>query len=244
MTFAVLASNADTQEIGIALTTVTINAGRITPFHHGLLPSWNERGLVVTPQATVNPHNAHKMFELWDQGQSFAEIELELSRFDKHWIWRQVGAVTAAGEVYAYTGADAWTHASHIAGEGSLALGNFMDGPGPVEAMAAALEAGRELPMDQRLMQALEAGRDAGGQADPEAGHVPELFAMIQVFNGRQPWPAVDLRVDFDLDAVSKLRRLLTQTKRLDPVFQAMHENPGATFDEYQVVFEILNSQV
>lgn len=244
MTFTVMACNTKTQEIGIALTTVTINCARIAPFHHGLLPKWNPRGLVASPQATVNPHNAHKMFALWDAGKSFAEIEGELSRFDKHWSWRQVGAVSAEGEVFAYTGEDAWDHASHIVGDGSLAIGNFMDGAAPVEAMAEALEANRGETMQERLMRGLEAGRAAGGQASPETGPVPELFAMIQVFNGKQPWPAVDLRVDFDLQAIPKLRRLLEHTQRLDPVLQTMYENPGATFDEYHVVLEIMNSQI
>ena len=88
----------------------------------------------------------------------------ELEKRDEHWSWRQVGAVSATGEVFSHTGADAWDHASHIEGEGSLALGNYMDSPEPVKTMAAALEEGRDLPMDERLMRAIEAGRAAGGQ--------------------------------------------------------------------------------
>lgn len=244
MTYTVMACNTETQEIGIALTTVTINCARIAPFHHGLLPDWNPRGLVASPQATVNPHNAHKMFELWDAGKTFNEIESALSTFDKNWSWRQVGAVTASGEVYAYTGKDAWNHASHIKGDGSLAMGNFMNGPTPVQAMADALNENKNESMQERLMRSLEAGRAAGGQADPDSGPVPELFSMIQVFNGRQPWPSVDLRVDFDLHAIPKLRRLLDHTQKLDPVLQTMYENPAATFDEYHVVLEIMNSQI
>ena len=119
-----------------------------------------------------------------------------------------------------------------------------MDGAEPVRAMAEALERTVGEPMQERLMRGLEAGRAAGGQADPESGPVPELFAMIQVFNGKQPWPAVDLRVDFDLHAVPKLRRLLDQTQKLDPVLQTMYENPSATFDEYHVVPDIMNAQI
>ncbi len=244
MTYTVLASNPTTREIGIASTTITINFSRTFPVHCGLLPEWSERGMICAPMATIHPQNGHKMCELWNAGVGFDTMADELDKFDEHWSWRQMGAVTGAGEVFSYTGADAWDHASQIEGEGSLALGNYMDGPRPVQAMSEALGEGRDLPMDERLMRALEAGRAAGGQGNAEIGSVPEAFAMLLVFNGKQPWPAVDLRVDFDINAVPKLRRLLKQTKRMDPVLHTMCYEPSKTFDVYGVVFEMFNAQV
>ena len=97
--------------------------------------------------------------------------------------------------------------------------------------------------MAERLLNAIEAGRDAGGQFDPERGHVPEVFATLIVFNDQQPWPAVDLRVELDLHAVAKLRRLYDQTKRIDPMLRAMYEAPERTFDEYHVVYDIVDAQ-
>ena len=243
MTYAVLATNPQTKEIGIALCTITLNAGRITPLHHGLLPHWNEKGLIVTAQATANPLNAHKMFELWDKGLSFTEIEEKLSQEDPYFSWRQIGAVSAGGEIYGYTGDNAYDHKSHIIGDGSIAVGNFCQGEQPVKSMARELEAGKNLPMPERLLNAIEAGRDAGGQFDPERGHVPEVFATLIVFNDKQPWPAVDLRVELDLHAVAKLRRLYEQSKRIDPMLRAMYEEPERTFDEYHVVYDIVDAQ-
>lgn len=244
MTYAVLATNPERREIGIALCTITLNAGRITPLHHGLLPAWNERGLIVTAQATANPMNAHKMFELWDQGWKFEAIEEELRRADPYFSWRQIGAVSGGGEIYGFTGANAFDHKSHIVGAGSIAIGNFCAGAAPVQAMSAALDAGKDSPMAARLLTALEAGRDAGGQYDPERGHVPEVFATLIVFDGKQPWPAVDLRVELDLHAVAKLRRLYEQTRRIDPMLAAMYADPQRTFDEYHVVYDIVDAQV
>jgi uncharacterized Ntn-hydrolase superfamily protein len=251
MTYAVLASNPKTKEIGIAATTVTINASRVWPFPHRLLPEWSERGLICQPQASMNPHNAYKMFELWDAGMKFKEIEFELSRYDKHWSQRQVGAVSAGGEVFVHTGSDVlrttregWDHANHITGDGWVAMGNYMNGPQPVMAMAEVLKSNQDLPMDERLMRAIEAGRDAGGQADPHRGPIPELHARMLVFNGRQPWPAVDLRVDLDLHAVAKLRRLLTHTKRLDHMLWIGYTNPAEMMAPHEVVFEIQEAQI
>ena len=244
MTYAVLATNPERQEIGIALCTITLNASRITPLHHGLLPNWNDRGMIVTAQATANPLNAHKIFELWDQGLTFAEIEEELRKLDKFFSWRQLGVVTAGGEIYGYTGDNTFDHKSHVIGDGSIAVGNFCDGAGPVSAMAMKLDELRNAPMAERLLTALEAGRDAGGQFDPERGHVPEVFATLLVFDGKQPWPAVDLRVELDLHAVAKLRRLYEQARRLDPMLAAMYADPESTFDEYHVVYDIVDAQV
>ena len=98
--------------------------------------------------------------------------------------------------------------------------------------------------MAERLLSALEAGRDAGGQFDPERGRVPEVFATLIVFDGKQPWPQVDLRVELDLHAIARLRRLWEQSRRLDPMLSAMYSDPPKTFDEYGVVYEIVDAQV
>jgi len=244
MTYAVLATNPARRELGIALCTITLNAGRITPLHFGLLPHWDPSGFIVTAQATANPLNAYRMHELRRQGKSFAQIEDELGRSDRYFSWRQIGAVTAGGEVYGYTGANAYDHKSHIIGNGSIAIGNFCQGERTIKAMAAALEADASLPMAERLLNALEAGRDAGGQCDPQRGPVPEVFASLLVFNGKQPWPAVDLRVELDLHAVAKLRRLYLQSRRIDPMLAAMYADPQRTFEEYHVVYDIVDAQV
>jgi len=89
-----------------------------------------------------------------------------------------------------------------------------------------------------------QAGKAAGGQGQPDLGPIPESWAMIQVFNGKQPWPAVDVRVDFDVDPVPKLRRLVTQLKNMDKVLHTMSFDPSRTFDVYGVVFDMYNAQV
>ena len=171
-------------------------------------------------------------------------MESELEAHDKDWSWRQIAAVTAGGDTWVRTGENAWDHASHVVAEGSVAMGNFMDGPEPVQEMARVLEESRNLPMDERLLRALEAGRAAGGQGTPELGPVPEAWAMIQTFNGKQPWPAVDVRVDFDVDPLAKLRRLVEQLKNMDKVLHTMSFNPSKTFDVYGVVFDMYKAQV
>ncbi len=244
MTYTVLASNPDTGEIGIASTTITINFSRTFPIHRHLLPERTDQGIIVAPMATIHPQNGHKLCDLRDAGVPWDEMEGELEKQDPNWSWRQIGAITASGETWVRTGSDAWDHASHIVADGSIAMGNYMDGPEPVQQMAAALAENKDMPMEERLLRGLEAGKAAGGQGQPDIGSVPESWAMIQVFDGKQPWPKVDVRVDFDVDPVPKLRRLVTQLKNMDEVLHTMSFEPSKTFDVYGVVFDMYNAQV
>ena len=244
MTYTVIASNPDTNEIGIASTTITINFGRAFPVTRHLAPELSSNGIIVAPMATVHPQNGHRLCDLRDAGVSWEDKEKELEKHDEHWSWRQIGAVTATGETWVRTGSNAWDHASHVVSNGSIAMGNYMDGPEPVQAMAEALEENRGEAMDERLLRALEAAKAAGGQGTPDIGSVPEAWAMIQTFNGKQPWPAVDVRVEFDVEPLPKLRRLVTQLKNMDKVLHTMSYDPSKTFDVYGVVFDMYNAQV
>ena len=72
--------------------------------------------------------------------------------------------------------------------------------------MSARFEGTAALDLEERLLLALEAGRDAGGQGG-QSGHLPERSAAVVVF-GIQPYSDWDLRVDMHDDAVSELRRV------------------------------------
>ena len=107
MTYTVIASNPDTNEIGIASTTITINFGRAFPVTRHLVPELSKDGIIVAPMATVHPQNGHRLCDLRDSGVSWDEMESELEKHDKDWSWRQIGAVTAAGETWVRTGTNA-----------------------------------------------------------------------------------------------------------------------------------------
>ena len=69
------------------------------------------------------------------------------------------------------------------------------------EAMAKAFEDGTDQALAERLVRAVEAGRDAGGQ--PEGQNSAALLVY-----GDQPFPVVDLRVDLHDEPEAELRRL------------------------------------
>ena len=66
------------------------------------------------------------------------------------------------------------------------------------------------MDLDERLLRALEAGRDAGGQSGSGGIKLPERSSALMVVGPRQLMP-LDLRVDVSDRAVDKLRNIHTE---------------------------------
>ncbi len=95
--------------------------------------------------------------------------------------------------------------AGHITGRGHVAMGNGLVGERVVQAMATVFVQALELDLEERLTQALEAGLQAGGEAQDST---PYHSAALLVY-GSDNFSRVDLRVDEHATPVAELRRLL-----------------------------------
>ena len=86
--------------------------------------------------------------------------------------------------------------------------------------IAASTEAAGE-PLAERLMRALEAGLDAGGETGDEhaAGlHVADIY----------DWPVVDLRVDWHDEPIAELRRIWDLYAPQRAAYEARARAPGS----------------
>jgi uncharacterized Ntn-hydrolase superfamily protein len=108
-----------------------------------------------------------------------------------------------------HTGATCRTWAGHELGEGFAAFGNVLAGAATVAAIAAAYRASAGEDLAERLLLALEAGRDAGGQAAADGTPLTERSSALSV-RGEDIVNDIDLRVDLHDDAVTELRRVYT----------------------------------
>jgi uncharacterized Ntn-hydrolase superfamily protein len=118
--------------------------------------------------------------------------------------------IRRSGEVLALTGSKARPWAGHKVGDGFVVLGNVLAGPQVVEAMARAFAADASLPLAERLLRALEAGRDAGGQKTSDGHHYDERAVLLRVIGDgpeRREVTTLDLRVDMHANAVGEMRR-------------------------------------
>lgn len=225
MTYTVMAKCAETGAIGIGIATASANCSKVLPHIKGLLPTIQPDGAIVCSQSMVNPTLGYKAFELLDQGKSFDEIEQAFAADDEHLGYRQVGILTASGEVWAHTGATCFPEKGHFVGADYLVMGNCL-GTDTLDGMREAYEAGKGIDLAERLLRTLEAGRAAGGQYW-EGEPIPELFCSLYVYDGLNPYPKVDMRVDFDLSAVERMRRMYDQLQvRTEQYFDAMYRRP------------------
>jgi uncharacterized Ntn-hydrolase superfamily protein len=101
----------------------------------------------------------------------------------------------------AHTGAECLVWCGHLVKESYSVAGNILAGPGVLEAMVVAYEAATEMPLAQKLVAAMKAGEQAGGD---KRGR--QSAALL--IHGNSDWALLDIRVDDHTDPISELARL------------------------------------
>ncbi len=203
MTFSILGHCRDSGQIGLALTSVTMGVG-------GISPCYGYGGDIVVVQAKGNPRAAIAGVRALDAGRSLEEALASIVGADSHIEYRQIAIMRRDGSVIARTGKDNQPWAGERQGKDCLAFGNVLQGPEVVAAIAEAFEASAGASLASRLITALEAGRDAGGQQAADGRHFSERGAAVKIIGNPElpEIPLLDLRVDMKFDAVAELRLL------------------------------------
>ncbi len=143
----------------------------------------------VASQNVTDPTLGPKALELMQAGQSAEQTIATLGDREPHMEFRQVLAVDRAGGVAIHSGANAlgiWTQAM---GNNVVSGGNLLANDQVPAAIVAAFE-NAEGHLGDRLVLALQAGLDAGGEAGPV--HSAGLLLVDKV-----AWPVVELRCDW-----------------------------------------------
>lgn len=129
---------------------------------------------------------------------------------------RQILALSSKGSA-AFSGKNLGKHVSHLAGEDFVVAGHQLASDSVIPVMAEAFSAAAGSLTD-RLLQALVAGRDAGGERDGEHSAALLVVGPGAQFATRDRY--VDLRIDFvPDDAVSALVDLRA---RVDSVYEVV----------------------
>jgi uncharacterized Ntn-hydrolase superfamily protein len=193
-TFSIVARCPQKRSFGVAVATARPNVGSLVPFV-GL------KGAIAT-QARVNTDLGRKGLALLEAG---VEIEVALKALlqtDPDREIRQIHGLDA-GRAFAFTGEGCVAWAGHHVGKNYTVAGNMLAGPQVVEAMAVSFEAeaNRDQELSERLMRALEAGQQAGGD---KRGKQSAAILLAS------PDPRLyhNLRVDDHADPVAELRRV------------------------------------
>lgn len=206
MTFSIVARDSQTGWLGVATSSKALAAGAVGPYARlGV-------GAIVS-QAFSNPYLAIDGLRLLEDGLPAERVVERVIESDRGRELRQIGIIDHDGRASAYTGERCIPWAGHLLGGGYVCLGNILAGEAVVKAMATAYERSSREPLYERLMLALEAGQEAGGD---RRGKESAGIYMIS----EEEYPFCDLRVDDHPEPVAELRRIVDmfgERKRTNP---------------------------
>lgn len=200
MTYSIVAYDPETEELGVAVASKFLAAGAYVPYAKAGV------GAVAT-QSFVNPHYGPDGLALMEQGKDVEEIIKEMTSNDEERSLRQVGIVNAKGESATFTGEECYSWAGGVARSNFACQGNILTGEEVITAMVKAFEESTG-PLAHRLVAALKAGDDAGG--DSRGKQSASLLVVKEKggYGGAND-RYIDLRVDDHEEPVAELARLL-----------------------------------
>ena len=174
---------------------------------------------VVATQNFSDPALAPIGLTLLRQGLGAAAVLrllLESTTAPEH---RQVAVLDRHGRAAFHMGEAGMPVTGSAIGRDCVAMGNLLANDGVPAAMVAAFVACPEEPLAERLVRALEAGLDAGGEFDDEHG---AGLLVSEVHD----WPVVDLRVDWSEAPVAELRALWERYRPQQAAYVARFLDP------------------
>jgi uncharacterized Ntn-hydrolase superfamily protein len=202
MTFSIVARSTDGESWGVAVASKFLAVGAVVP------AAVAHVGAIAT-QADANVAYKGLALSHLDDGATASVALLRLLEEDDGRDHRQVGIVDSEGGAATHTGHGCLDWAGGVTGEGYAIQGNILAGEFVVAAMQDAFEAtDDDEPLARRLLAALAAGDDAGG--DQRGRQSASLLVVREGagYGGRDD-VAADLRVDDHGDPVTELARLL-----------------------------------
>jgi uncharacterized Ntn-hydrolase superfamily protein len=205
MTFSILARCPRTGRFGLGVASYSIIIGM-----HCDSAVRSNVGATMT-QAAPNRRNNRLALNMLAQGFSPKRVLRELLANDPGGEYRQIGIVDREGDAVVHTGSKISVPTASRTGSGYAVLGAAVAGQQVIDAVATGFEAEPEVELEERLLRALESGRDAGGLAGSR-GPLPERSVALIVF-GKRDFSDIDLRVDMHDGAIAELRRLYTDFK-------------------------------
>jgi uncharacterized Ntn-hydrolase superfamily protein len=208
MTFSIAARCPRTGMLGVATSSKALAAGAMVPY-------CRSRVGAIASQSFVNPYLGVDGLELLEHGLPAERAVERLIAADPGRDLRQLAIVDKEGRTAAHTGDRCITWAGHVFGPGYVCLGNILAGEDVVKAMARSFETTLVEELPERLIQALEAGQDAGGD---RRGRQSAGITVV----AEETYPICDLRVDDHPDPVPELRRVFEVYKREEVPFLAM----------------------
>lgn len=200
-TFSIVGADPEADQVGVAVQSKFLAVGAIVPWAKGGVGAC---AVQAFPDVTVGP----RALEQLEAGGDPDVILAEMTEGDPMASQRQTGLVGADGRSASHTGEDCFGWRGHVNGPGFAAQGNVLAGPEVVEAMGRTFTETAGESLANRLLSALQAGQDAGGE---KRGMESAALVVRQPdggYGGNHD-RLIDLRVDHHDSPIEHLGELL-----------------------------------
>lgn len=201
MTYSIVARDKKTGFLGVAVQSHYFSVGPVVP--------WARSGVgAVATQSMVDVKYGPLGLELMSGGKSAPEALEALLKTDQKSDTRQVGMVDANGAVASHTGSRCIDFAGHVTGDGFACQANLMSNDTIWAEMKKAYESNSSLEFPERLLSALEAAENAGGDARGKQS-AAILVVSSQLYPNSWMGNVLELRVEDNPKPLEELARLI-----------------------------------
>ncbi len=207
MTYSIVARDKETGELGVAVQSHWFSVGSVV--------TWARAGVgAVATQAMAEISYGPLGLELMSSGKSANEALEALLKSDSKSDTRQVAFVDSKGNVAVHTGKKCIPYAGHVKGDQFTCEANLMRNGKIWAAMkrdfgrTSSVPKRSRLPLAERLVSALEAAEEAGGDI---RGKQSAAILVVSSTVAPNSWSGrlVDLRVEDSPRPLPELKRLL-----------------------------------
>ena len=198
MTFSVIARCRETGRFGVVVTSSSIavasRCGR-----------WARAGVgAIATQNITDPALGQLGLDLLEEGYGAEAVLRSIVAARPFAEFRQLAVVDVNGATASYSGSKSLGLYKELHGKDCVACGNLLANDSIPKAMVGAFERDADAHLGERLIAALRAGLDAGGET------APVRSAGIYVVD-RFVWPVIDLRVDWHDDPIAELKNVFNE---------------------------------
>ena len=191
MTLSIAAWDETSGQLGAAIASSSISvAARCLHWRPGV-------GVALSQNIT-DPRLGPRLLALLADGVGVADALEAVKRSSPHIAYRQLLVVDSTGNTATFTGDQALGRFAAAEGRHCAAAGNLLADAAVPGAMTSAFESTTG-SLGTRLLAALCAGADAGGEAGP-------LHSAGLLVGGEPGWPLAELRIDWSDDPLDALR--------------------------------------
>lgn len=200
MTFSITARDPATGDLGIAVESKYLAVGAIVPYGR------HDAGILAT-QFFAHPGFGPVALDLLAEGAAPDAAIGALLDGDPHRVRRQLVVLRTDGAAASYTGEACLDYAGAVAASGVVCCGNTLAGERVLTAMLDRYQQRTEEPLWERLVAALAAGQDAGGDRNGQQSAALLVLRRGAGYGGYTD-RMIDLRVDDHPAPITELTRL------------------------------------